>query len=130
MLSPRRGRWRCHPDSATLTWPSVFFRGGSAFHVRLPPHCSLPGDTVAEELTCWNDLFSLSSRGGSGVLACNVRGSPSSPEPSAPIRGYFNGEELLACEEAAVMATLPKPMTSGARSEGYFGEQDSSILRR
>src|SRR3979490_2018726 len=30
-------------------------------------------------------------------------------------RGYFNGEEILACEQAGIYVTLPKPMTSGAR---------------
>src|SRR6266851_158313 len=39
-------------------------------------------------------------------------------------RGYFNGEEILACEEAGITVTLPKPMTSGAKSEGRFGKQD------
>jgi hypothetical protein len=39
-------------------------------------------------------------------------------------RGYFNGEEILACEQAGVTVTLPKPMTSGAKSEGRFGKQD------
>src|SRR6202049_692902 len=32
-------------------------------------------------------------------------------------RGYFNGEEILACEQAGICVTLPKPMTSGAKSE-------------
>jgi transposase len=39
-------------------------------------------------------------------------------------RGYFNGEEILACEEAGIMVTLPKPMTSNAKAEGRFGKQD------
>jgi Transposase DDE domain len=39
-------------------------------------------------------------------------------------RGYFNGEEILACEQAGITVTLPKPMTSGAKSEGRFGKQD------
>jgi hypothetical protein len=43
-------------------------------------------------------------------------------------RGYFNGEEILACEEAAITVTLPKPMTSGAKSEGRFGKQDFVYL--
>lgn len=30
-------------------------------------------------------------------------------------RGYFDGEEILACEEAGVAVTLPKPMTSNAK---------------
>jgi hypothetical protein len=33
-------------------------------------------------------------------------------------RGYFNSPEILACEQANVTVTLPKPMTSGARREG------------
>ena len=39
-------------------------------------------------------------------------------------RGYFNGEEILACEEAGIMVTLPKPMTSNSKAEGRFGKQD------
>src|SRR3982074_990804 len=39
-------------------------------------------------------------------------------------RGYFKGEEILACEEAGITVTLPKPQTSGAKSEGRFGKQD------
>jgi hypothetical protein len=39
-------------------------------------------------------------------------------------RGYFNSEEILACEEAGITVTLPKPMTSGAKAEGRFGKQD------
>ena len=39
-------------------------------------------------------------------------------------RGYFNGEEIKACDEAGITVTLPKPMTSGAKSEGRFGKQD------
>src|SRR3982074_1040456 len=39
-------------------------------------------------------------------------------------RGYFNGEEILACEQAGIYVTLPKPMTSGAKSEGRFGKPD------
>ena len=39
-------------------------------------------------------------------------------------RGYFNSAEILACEEAGITVTLPKPMTSGAKSEGQFGKQD------
>jgi len=43
-------------------------------------------------------------------------------------RGYFNGEEILACHEAGITVTLPKPMTSGAKSEGRFGKQDFVYL--
>lgn len=39
-------------------------------------------------------------------------------------RGYYDGEEIKACEEADITVTLPKPMTSGAKAAGRFGKQD------
>jgi transposase len=39
-------------------------------------------------------------------------------------RGYFSGNEILACDQADITVTLPKPMTSGAKSDGRFGKQD------
>ena len=39
-------------------------------------------------------------------------------------RGYFNSEEILACENAGITVTLPKPMTSGMMAKGRFGKQD------
>jgi transposase len=39
-------------------------------------------------------------------------------------RGYFNSEEILACENAGITVTLPKPMTSGIIAKGRFGKQD------
>jgi transposase len=43
-------------------------------------------------------------------------------------RGYFSGEEILACEQAGITVTLPKPMTSGAKADGRFGKQDFVYL--
>jgi predicted deacetylase len=43
-------------------------------------------------------------------------------------RGYFSGEEILACDQAGITVTLPKPQTSGAKSEGRFGKQDFVYL--
>jgi transposase len=43
-------------------------------------------------------------------------------------RGYFNGEEIKACDDAGITVTLPKPMTSGAKSAGRFGKQDFVYL--
>jgi transposase len=43
-------------------------------------------------------------------------------------RGYFNGEEIVACDRAGITVTMPKPMTSGAKSEGRFGKQDFAYL--
>ena len=39
-------------------------------------------------------------------------------------RGYFSSGEILACEEAGITVTLPKPMTSNSKAEGRFGKQD------
>jgi transposase len=39
-------------------------------------------------------------------------------------RGYYEGGEIRACEEAGITVTLPKPMTSGAKAAGRFGKQD------
>jgi transposase len=39
-------------------------------------------------------------------------------------RGYFNSEEILACEEAGITVTLPKPMTSNSKAAGRFDKQD------
>ena len=43
-------------------------------------------------------------------------------------RGYFSGEEIVACDPAGITVTLPKPLTSGAKSEGRFGKQDFVYL--
>ena len=43
-------------------------------------------------------------------------------------RGYFDSEEILACEEANIAATLPKPQTSGAKAKGRFTKQDFRYL--
>ena len=39
-------------------------------------------------------------------------------------RGYFSGEEVLACDQAGIAAYVPKPLTSGAKADGRFGKQD------
>jgi transposase len=39
-------------------------------------------------------------------------------------RGYYKGEEILACETAGITVTLPKPQTSGSKADGRFGKQD------
>ena len=43
-------------------------------------------------------------------------------------RGYFKGEEILACDEAGITVTLPKPLTSGSKAKGRFGKQDFRYL--
>src|SRR6267154_600351 len=43
-------------------------------------------------------------------------------------RGYYSSEEILACREAAITITLPKPITSGIEAKGRFGKQDFVYL--
>lgn len=43
-------------------------------------------------------------------------------------RGYFSGEEILACEALGVTPFVPKPLTSGAKADGRFGKQDFVYL--
>ena len=43
-------------------------------------------------------------------------------------RGYFSGEEILACDQAGITVTLPKPVTSGIMAKGRYGKQDFVYL--
>src|SRR5579864_2490566 len=43
-------------------------------------------------------------------------------------RGYYSGQEILACDKAGIAVTLPKPMTSGIEARGRFGKQDFVYL--
>lgn len=39
-------------------------------------------------------------------------------------RGYFKGEEILACEEAGIIPLVPKPLTSNSKADGRFDKRD------
>ena len=39
-------------------------------------------------------------------------------------RGYFKGEEILACDEAGITTYLPRPQTSGNLAKGQYGKRD------
>lgn len=43
-------------------------------------------------------------------------------------RGYFKGEEILACHEAGIMALVPKSLTSNNKAKGLFDKQDFSYV--
>jgi transposase len=43
-------------------------------------------------------------------------------------RGYFDGEEILACKALGATPYVPKPLTSGAKADGRFGKQDFVYL--
>src|SRR5271169_837983 len=39
-------------------------------------------------------------------------------------RGYFNGDQVLACENTGVLPCVPKTLTSGSAKRGLFTRQD------
>jgi len=39
-------------------------------------------------------------------------------------RGYYDGEQIRACEEAGIATLVPKPITSNSRAEGRFDKRD------
>jgi hypothetical protein len=39
-------------------------------------------------------------------------------------RGYFNGKEILACDQSKITTYLPKPQTSGSTKKGLFSKRD------
>ena len=43
-------------------------------------------------------------------------------------RGYFSGEEIVACEAIGVTPYVPKPLTSNAKADGRFGKQDFTYV--
>jgi transposase len=58
-------------------------------------------------------------------MAQQARSAMGSKELTAVAdRGYFKGEEILACEQAGITAIVPKPLTSSSKAEGRFGKQD------
>jgi transposase len=38
--------------------------------------------------------------------------------------GYFSGEEILACEQACIAVTLPRPLSVCAEADKRFGKQN------
>jgi transposase len=66
-----------------------------------------------------NDRSQLSSVGKEAKAALGVENLDAVAD-----RGYFNSEEILACEQGNITVTLPKPMTSNAKAQGRFGKQD------
>jgi transposase len=39
-------------------------------------------------------------------------------------RGYFNGSEILDCDQAGMTPLVPKPLTSNSKAEGRFDKRD------
>jgi len=83
-----------------------------------------PGPCIAHEVTNTGSdraqLTNIASR-AKGVLGVEKL-------EAVADRGYYSGEEILACDKAGIAVTLPKPMTSGVEARGRFGKQDFVYL--
>jgi hypothetical protein len=42
--------------------------------------------------------------------------------------GYYNGKEIVACEDDGITTYIPKPNTSNSKAEGRFSKQDFQYL--
>ena len=70
-----------------------------------------------------------SDRAQLAKIACQAKEALDVDELEAVAdRGYFNSDEILACDKAGITVTLPKPMTSNAKAEGRFGKEDFRYL--
>ena len=79
---------------------------------------------VAHEVTMTgSDRQQLAVMSGKAKAAMGVEGLEVLAD-----RGYFSGEEILACEAIGVTPYVPKPQTSGAKADGRFGKQDCVYL--
>src|SRR5919204_130044 len=65
---------------------------------------------------------------GMGLLATASVAIDGSKFKAVNDRDYFSSLEILACHEAGITVTLPKPQTSGAKSDGRLGKQDFVYL--
>ena len=66
-----------------------------------------------------NDRAQLAGMAGQATAAMGVQTLEALAD-----RGYFSGEEVLACKPLGVTPYLPKPLTSGAKADGRYGKQD------
>src|SRR5204862_534992 len=79
------------------------------------------------------DILTTTQRLGSGTT-CQYRQAKSILQgetlEAVADRGYFRSREILACHEADITVALPKPATSGAKSEGASVRLDFAYLSR
>jgi transposase len=75
---------------------------------------------VAHEVTnVGHDRAQLADMAGLAREACGKKTLTALAD-----RGYFNGEEILRCEETGITALVPKPLTSGSRADERFDKRD------
>jgi transposase len=66
-----------------------------------------------------------SDRGHLTTMADQARAAIGSEELSVVAdRGYFSGDEILACDQAGMIPLVPKPLNSNSKADGRFGKPD------
>jgi transposase len=66
-----------------------------------------------------------SDRGHLATMADQARAAIGSEELTVVAdRGYFSGDEILACDQAGMIPFVPKPLNSNSKAEGRFGKPD------
>jgi transposase len=79
---------------------------------------------VAHEVTnIGHDRSQLANMAGQAKTAMGTEGLQVLAD-----RGYFDSEEILACETLGATPYVPKPLTSGAKADGRFGKPDFVYL--
>ena len=57
-------------------------------------------------------------------MAKQAKGALRTGQRALADRGYYDGKEILACEQNGVTAYVPRFSTSNAKAEGRYGKQD------
>src|SRR2546422_10692207 len=79
---------------------------------------------VAHDVTnVGNDRDQLSNMAGQAKAAMGVEALDVLAD-----RGYFKGEEGLACEPPSVTPYVPQPPTPGSQAAGPFGKHELGLL--
>src|SRR6266542_3161776 len=66
-----------------------------------------------------------SDRGQLATMADQARAMIGSEELTVVAdRGYFSGDEILACDQVGIIPFVPKPLNSNSKAEGRFGKPD------
>ena len=68
------------------------------------------------------------ARQGIQPAARQIRPSAQGPVYWTLNRGYYKGEEILACDGTDPIVYIPKPLTSGSKARGRHGKQDFRYL--
>jgi hypothetical protein len=79
--------------------------------------CAASPDRAHEVTNIGNDRSQLSTMARQAQQATGVRELTAIAD-----RGYFKGEEILACEATGVTPLVPMPATSSAKADGRFGK--------